>query len=698
MSRDVVDFRRWGRSGARGVIGLRSQRGRRHRLRPGLLELEERLLLATFTVTNTDDGNGAGTLRSAIAQANETAGANTISFDATVFSTPKTITLAGLLLELSNTTGTQTIAGPAAGVTISGGGQSRVFQVDAGVTASISGLTVTRGSVGGPGGGLYNLGTTDLTNCTISGNSATNNDGGGLFSAGTANLTNCTISGNSAGHYGGGLLNDKGSMTLTGCTLSANKAGYDGAGLANRGTTNLTNCTVSGNSAAGFAGGLFNTGTTRLAYCTLKANYAKYYGGLDNSGMANLTDCTLSSNLAANNAGGMGNSGTANLTNCVLDNNVAGFTAAGLKVFRGTANLTNCTLSGNSAQIGGGLLVGQYGTANLTNCTLSGNSAKNNGGGLMCIGYTANLTDCTVTGNSANNGGGLYNQGTLRLTACTVSGNSSAKYGGGLYNLGFANLTDTIVAGNTRSTSSLASDIHGGVSSSSSYNLIGPGGNGGLQNGANGNIVLGDLSTLGLAPLGFYGGPTQTMALLPGSKAIGNGTAVSGVTTDQRGEPLDSPLPDIGAFQTQTELVVNITGDGTGASLSDDLSLRQAINLANVLNGTEIITFDSTVFATAQTITLTQGQLELSDTGGMETITGPTAGVTVSGGGQSRVFQVDESVTASITGLTISGRLDDRRRRRTAQQRHNHAEQRHRQRQLGRRRRRRRVQPGARPR
>ena len=135
-------------------------------------------------------------------------GANTIDFDSTVFNTPQTITLTGGQLELSNTSGTETITGPAAGVTVSGGGLSRVFQVDANVTASISGLTITEGSVSGErrwpgqlrrhdhadrlhhqrqlrrnGGGLFTdgYGTTTLTNCTVSGNSASEN-GGGLYS------------------------------------------------------------------------------------------------------------------------------------------------------------------------------------------------------------------------------------------------------------------------------------------------------------------------------------------------------------------------------------------------------------------------------------------------------------------------------------------------------------------------------------
>ena len=171
---------------------------------------------------------------------------------------------------MSDTGGHQTITGPAAGVTVSGNQASRVFQVDGLVTASISGLTITGGTTTGNGGGLANFGTTTLSNCTVSGNSATGSysDGGGLANYGALTLTNCTVSGNSAtGSYsdGGGLYNG-GTLTMTNCTVSGNSASIgsgvtNGSLFFNRGATlTLSNCTVSGNSATGNGGGLANYG------------------------------------------------------------------------------------------------------------------------------------------------------------------------------------------------------------------------------------------------------------------------------------------------------------------------------------------------------------------------------------------------------------------------------------------------------
>src|SRR5271166_6252856 len=151
------------RRGGRGTVEARQRR----RLRPTVLALEDRRLLSTFTVTSTLDNGSAGTLRWAVGQANSAGGAETIAFDSKVFKTPQTITLTGSQLELTDTTGTETITGPKAGVTVNGGGNSRVFLVDPNVTASISGMTITGGIAGSGishGGGVDNFGTLTVSN------------------------------------------------------------------------------------------------------------------------------------------------------------------------------------------------------------------------------------------------------------------------------------------------------------------------------------------------------------------------------------------------------------------------------------------------------------------------------------------------------------------------------------------------------
>src|ERR1019366_2906045 len=71
-----------------------------------------------------------------------------------------------------------------------------------------------------------------------------------------------------------------------------------------------------------------------------------------------------------------------------------------------------------------------------------------------------------------------------------------------------------------------------------------------------------------LTPLGYYGGPTQTMALLPGSPALATFFSQDphASTTDQRGEPLYPSVPanfgirDIGAFESQGFILTTPNG------------------------------------------------------------------------------------------------------------------------------------------
>jgi hypothetical protein len=509
----TADERQMRASAGRGPTDWRNQN--RLRLRPDLLVLEERKLLAPFTVTSTLDNGSVGTLRWAVGQANAAGGAETIDFDSTVFKQPQTITLTGAQLALSDKTGTETIIGPKAGVTVSGDGLSRVIQVGTGVTASISGLTITGGSA---------------------------STGGGLMNYGGMSLTNCTISGNSASGIGGGLTNEVGATTtLIDCAVRDNS--------------------VSGNSASGNAG-------------------SRDGGGVANarSGMIALFDCTISGNSTADDGGGVLNEGTATVTDCTISGNFARDTDSGqggglCNISESPFTLTGCTISGNSAAaVGGGLYSGSAVT--LTGCTLSDNTAGRGGG--FYNHSAATLTGCTVTGNIANRGGGLLENGygTLALTSCTISGNSAVLEGGGLDALHQVTLSDTIIAANAGA-GNRASDIEGTFKVAGSHNLIGIGGSDGITDGSSGNIILTSLVNLGLGPLADNGGPTLTMALLPGSLAIdagSNSLAVNAngnpLTTDQRGTGyprIVGGVVDIGAYENPgLPAVVSLTTSAAG--------------------------------------------------------------------------------------------------------------------------------------
>jgi hypothetical protein len=581
-------------------------------VRPVAECVEDRVLLSIdiFTVDSTG-GTTAGTGTSgslpyviALANADTNRDGSEIKFDGAVFSTslPSTITLANTLV-LSETSGPEVIDEPAAGaVTVSGGHSVEVFDVDSGVEATISGLCITGGSAT-RGAGVLSYGNLTLTDCTITGNSAqggtTSNTGGGaLLSFGPATLTDCKISDNSA--FDGGGLDDFNATTLTGCTISGDSAKNGGGGIMiDTGTTKLYDCTLGSNSAQG-GGGLSNDyGTADLTGCTITANSAETGGAglinLRSSSSVTLTACTISDNStpAAPSLGGG-------------DSAVGG----GLDNF-GSATLTDCTISNNYAQGGGGGLE-NFGELALTNCTLSGNASQN-GAGLFNDTGIAVLTDCTLEGNSAAiRGGGLSNDyATATLTSCTISGNSAGDgIGGGVDNIRSGQtvtLTDTIVANNF-GTNWSADDIYNFGNMSGSYDLIGDGGAGGLTNGANHIIVLASLGTLLLGPLQNNGGPTDTMALLPDSRAIGAGIEVdypgttTPITTDERGEPLDSPT-DIGAYQVQQPTVT--TGSATDVTPTS-ATLNASVNPEN---STEpIFWFDYGTSQTLATSTPTQDQ------------------------------------------------------------------------------------------
>jgi parallel beta-helix repeat protein len=227
--------------------------------------------------------------------------------------------------------------------------------------------------------------------------------------------------------------------------------------------------------------------------------------------------------------GGIFNSATLTVSNCLITNNRCNLFGGGI-ANSGTLTVSGCTFLGNSGGIFNGFLGGTPGNASLTNCTFS-----NNGGSGLFLdrGTTTTVTNCTFANNRGPGIGINHLGGTL-------------------------NLTNTIAAGNT------GGDIVGAVTTAD-HNLVGDGtGSTGIVNGVNGNIVGGNgnpVINADLGPLQNNGGPTQTMALLTGSPAIGHADNSKAPATDQRGVTrLDTAgeTTDIGAFE--------LTGTGSASA------------------------------------------------------------------------------------------------------------------------------------
>jgi hypothetical protein len=219
----------------------------------------------TRTVTSLNDDGGTGTLRYLIGASFD---GDTINFSVTGTITLTNGTL-GLVIKHS-----LTIIGPEpTSLTVSGNNASPIFNIAAGTTNSISGLTIANGN-GEPvfyyGGGIYNDGILTVNNCILTANTAP--FGGGIYNYyhGTLTVNNCTVSANTASYgvtsYGGGICNDRGTLIVNNCTLSANIANY-GGGIANingLGTLTVNNCTVSANTASYEGGGICNDNVSSM--------------------------------------------------------------------------------------------------------------------------------------------------------------------------------------------------------------------------------------------------------------------------------------------------------------------------------------------------------------------------------------------------------------------------------------------------
>ncbi len=322
---------------------------------------------------------------------------------------------------------------------------------------------------------------------------------------------------------GGGLYISSGSVSLFGDALSRNSA-FGGAGAVGG---------VGGMGAGGGGGGVGGSGGPGGGWFI----FVEPHGG---SPYVNLC-CVTTPPAPSGSAGGGGSPGNAGPGGEGGQGGDGGSgSGGGVFVGSGSVTITNSTVASDVAQGGP---VGPGGGGGV-----SGGSIHQSGG-----------TGGPGQSPGMAQGAGIHiADGNVSLTNSTIAGNhiASGGAGGGVdVEAGTAALYNSIVALNTDGTGSgaPADDIAGTVAPASAYNLIGTGGSGGLVNNVNGNLI--GVADPGLDPNGLQsnGGPTQTIALLPGSPAIGAGSdnipGVSVPTKDQRGVIRPPDRIDIGAFQ-----------------------------------------------------------------------------------------------------------------------------------------------------
>ena len=514
------------------------------------------------------------------------------------FACDGTITLASTITNTLDTI----LDGTGCQVTISGGNACRVFLVNSNINFTLINLTIANGK-SSDGAGIFNDGgTVNLTSTLVVAN-ATEPDwspngcsGGGLFNrSGTVNATNCVFSSNSTRQHGGNgsvppalggaIRNESGVVNLQLCRFTDNVASggltvlghsSDAAGgaLHNSGILNATRCSLLGNSAIGGPGwNAFGYGPGVPG----GSGGTGFGGAICNLGTLIIEDCVLANNTAF---GGNGGGGTAGHDGGGYDSSTGGSGGSGGSALGGalysggTAGAINVTFAGNGATAGSGGNGGSGGSSDYRSAGNGGNGGAggNGGSGFGAIDGSINLVNCTVALNSAASGSGGYGG----------SGGNGGNFGG---------------KNGLPGANGINGQAAGGITGGWLVNTLI------ASNTPAGNDSFPDPK---LGPLADNGGPTLTMALLPGSSAINAGDPAAAPPTDQRGVPRpQGPGVDIGAFEYQYVPVftgakfqnpTNFWLQMSGLLPGQAFTLQSSINLLGWLDVTNFVAGESLLY------------------------------------------------------------------------------------------------------
>ncbi|MBS1893074.1 MAG: choice-of-anchor D domain-containing protein [Actinobacteria bacterium] len=484
-----------------------------------------------------------------------------------------TIEIEGIELELEvpEEVSEVVIAGPGReALEVDAEGESRVLSIEEPGKVAISGLTLADGTVsgapfaGGGGGGLLveeadlelrdvrvtgnevsdarwgggieirDEGSVTMRDSEVDHNEASGRSGGGIYvNPGTElSVVDSTIADNFAGEAGGGISTYHAAATVTGSVISGNEAEDEGGGINaamdihGHGTLVVEGSEVIDNKATASGGGIRTSAETELIDTKIVENESITGGGLFAEG--NYLQM-LRSTVALNN---------------VHDEGFVRASGAGISLNAYVPLDLLHQPEGNVTVIEESTIAGNVGGAG---------ADGSQGGAGIAISEDSALTLETST-IADNNGGAMAAAGEVTLRNSTVYGNSSEQGPGGIENYEGAasiQIESSILAGNTNE--GAAADCSGEVESKG-HNILGSEAGCEWEGSAGDQVGVDPL----LAPLGDFGGPTETMPPVSrASPAINQGEDPG--ATDQRG--LARPVPvgpantDVGAVEVQKPIL-----------------------------------------------------------------------------------------------------------------------------------------------
>jgi CSLREA domain-containing protein len=244
--------------------------------------------------------------------------------------------------------------------------------------------------------------------------------------------------------------------------------------------------------------------------------------------------------------GGIANAGHLTLRRVAVRGNSAGYGGGVFNIPDSHLDLVDSTVSQNAAGEAGGIRFDDSGT--VTNSTIADNRVTNSGdrpgslggygGGIDIRGLgTVQILNSTITRNSSSDGGGGINIAPAYLDSLPAPIPDIVDLP-----LGRMTLRNSVIAGNTVDGAAADCEKAFATITSLGHNIDG---DGSCRLSAAGDLPSRDPL---LGPLANHGGPTDTVALLPGSPAL---DAAEGCpATDQRGvtRPQGATC-DIGAYE-----------------------------------------------------------------------------------------------------------------------------------------------------